>query len=143
MYRVSFKLLLRRVAAGVAVGPGGEGEGQRGHEALAGGGRVVTLSARSRTSPSEGSGRSVAAGSSTQGGVTDEQVALLPVGARRSVDTIPGLVTATIGRGKATQYYLRGFQTRPRHDFVADRSPGCRSKMATTRTGTGHRCAIS
>ncbi len=80
------------------------------------------------------------AGASTQGVVTAEQVALLPVGRPGDVlETIPGLVISQhSGEGKANQYYLRGFNLDHGTDF-ATTVAGMQVNMPPTLTATGTR----
>jgi hypothetical protein len=79
------------------------------------------------------------ADASTQGVVTAEQVALLPVGRPGDVlETIPGLVISQhSGEGKANQYYLRGFNLDHGTDF-ATTVAGMQINMPTHAHGQGY-----
>jgi hypothetical protein len=76
---------------------------------------------------------------STQGVVTAEQVALLPVARPGDVlETIPGLVISQhSGEGKANQYYLRGFNLDHGTDF-ATTVAGMQINMPTHAHGHGY-----
>jgi len=79
------------------------------------------------------------AGASTQGAITSEQVALLPIGRPGDVlETIPGLVISQhSGEGKANQYYLRGFNLDHGTDF-ATTAAGMQINMPTHAHGHGY-----
>jgi TonB dependent receptor/Carboxypeptidase regulatory-like domain/TonB-dependent Receptor Plug Domain len=79
------------------------------------------------------------ADASTQGVVTAEQIALLPVGRPGDVlETIPGLVISQhSGEGKANQYYLRGFNLDHGTDF-ATTVAGMQINMPTHAHGQGY-----
>ncbi len=79
------------------------------------------------------------AGASTQGVITAEQVALLPIGRPGDVlETIPGLVISQhSGEGKANQYYLRGFNLDHGTDF-ATTVAGMQINMPTHAHGHGY-----
>jgi hypothetical protein len=79
------------------------------------------------------------ADASTQGVVTAEQVALLPVARPGDVlETIPGLVISQhSGEGKANQYYLRGFNLDHGTDF-ATTVAGMQVNMPTHAHGQGY-----
>jgi len=79
------------------------------------------------------------AGASTQGVVTAEQVALLPVARPGDVlETIPGLVISQhSGEGKANQYYLRGFNLDHGTDF-STYVAGMQVNMPTHAHGHGY-----
>ena len=79
------------------------------------------------------------ASASTQGVVTAEQVALLPIARPGDVlETIPGLVISQhSGEGKANQYYLRGFNLDHGTDF-ATTVAGMQINMPTHAHGQGY-----
>jgi hypothetical protein len=79
------------------------------------------------------------ADASTQGAITADQVALLPIARPGDVlETIPGLVISQhSGEGKANQYYLRGFNLDHGTDF-ATTVAGMQINMPTHAHGQGY-----
>jgi len=144
VYQVSFKLLnfTGKVRKGITVAEGGAARVDATLNLSVAADVVVTgkRSFRNLADVTEpGESLLGIAGASTQGAITAEQVALLPVGRPGDVlETIPGLVISQhSGEGKANQYYLRGFNLDHGTDFSTTVA-GMQINMPTHAHGHGY-----